>query len=236
MKAVQKLRKFSRSSNPQALPTRLRKKRFRLFEEMVNAIREVETRPLSVGDFGGTAAYWDQVYDMDRNPLNLNVTLINYRIEGETDDRFRYLEADVRDLAGMPENGFHICFSNSLIEHLGDLSVQAGVVREMLRVSRYLYLQTPNRGFFWEPHYAMPFVHWLSLPRRMNVLSIVMGTSLTEQYDSYVGDPIRLLSRSELQYLFPTADFDHRAERIIGIAKSFVIRSRLLPAKQSATE
>ena len=87
MKVVQRLRKFSRSSNPQALPTRLRKKRFRLFEEMVNAIRHVETGALSVGDFGGTAVYWDQVYDMDRNPLNLNVTLINYRIEGETDDR-----------------------------------------------------------------------------------------------------------------------------------------------------
>jgi len=236
VKVVQKLRKLSRSSKQQALPTRLRKKRFLLFEEMANAITSFTTTgTLSVGDFGGTVGYWDQVYDMARNPLNLDITLINYRIDHDTDNRFRYVEADVRDLASMPDKAFDISFSNSLIEHLGDLSVQARVIREMLRVSSYFYLQTPNHAFFWEPHYALPFVHWLSLPARMKALALVTRTAVREQYNAYVENPVRLLSRSELRYLFPEESFEHQPEHLFGMTKSWVVRSRLnsVPSSKS---
>lgn len=226
MRLVQWLRAISRSSAPQALPTRMRKKRFELFEEMVIAIREKKSGVLSIGDFGGTAAYWDQVYDMARNPLNLEITLINQSQTRETDSRFNHLLADVRELAHISNHAFDVSFSNSLIEHLGDLSVQARVVKEMLRIGSHVYLQTPNRGFFWEPHYALPFVHWLSLPARMRTLSMVSKTSLRKQYDVYISNPVRLLSKSELRYIFPQSEFDHQAERAFGTVKSWVIRSR----------
>lgn len=97
----------------------------------------------------------------------------------------------------------------------------------MKRVAKLLYLQTPNRGFFWEPHYALPFVHRLSLPARMRALSLLNRTSLNKQYDAYIRNPVRLLSRAELRYLFPETDFDHRRERFLGMTKSWIVRTRV---------
>ena len=230
MGVIRTLKSVSNAKSSTALPTRLRRKRFHLFTDMV---QKLETRPaqaITVVDFGGTSAYWDQVYDMDSNPLRLDVTLVNLAVPQPADPRFRYVEADVRSLDWMQDRAFDVSFSNSLIEHLGDLSAQAQAVGHMKRVARLLYLQTPNRGFFWEPHYALPCVHWLSLPVRMRVLSLLNRTSLGDQYDAYIRNPVRLLSRSELRYLFPETQFDHRRERVLGMTKSYVVRSRVAVA------
>ena len=234
MKLIQRLRFFSSSAAPNAVPTKLRKKRFLLFRELIGAIdRQEENGIVKVADFGGTSAYWDQVYDMNKNDLKLQVTLINKTFPDERDDRFRYIRADVRDLRDIPAGAFDVGFSNSLIEHLGDLSIQAQVLNEMRRVSDFLYLQTPNVRFLWEPHYAMPFVHWLSLPTRMKVLSLATGTSLKQQYDAYIRNPVRLLSRSELQYLFPANEFEIRGEHVLGMVKSWVVRSPVTPSTRA---
>ncbi len=84
---------------------------------------------------------------MDANPLRLDVTLVNLAVPEAADARFRYLKEDVRTLDWMQDRAFDVAFSNSLIEHLGDLSAQAQAVAHMKRVAGLLYLQTPNRGF-----------------------------------------------------------------------------------------
>jgi hypothetical protein len=37
----------------------------------------------------------------------------------------------------------------------------AGPARETVQVGRSYYLQTPNFWFPLEPHYGVPFIHWL---------------------------------------------------------------------------
>ncbi len=165
---------------------------------------------------------WSGILSDSRLPL------INRFVPEKSDDRFKYLQADVKDISWIPDRSFDISFSNSLIEHIGDLSAQAAVVREMLRVGTHLYLQTPNRNFFWEPHYSVPFVHWLSLPSRMKVLKLISGTTLAAQYDAYINDPVQLLWPMN-STTSPQSSFDCKRERLLGFSKSFVLRSRYKP-------
>ncbi len=67
----------------------------------------------------------------------------------------------------------------------------------------------------------------------MRALSILNRTSLKDQYDAYISNPVRLLSRSELRYLFPETEFDHRAERVLGMIKSWIVRSRELSVENA---
>ena len=62
------------------------------------------------------------------------------------------------------DRAFDIVYSNSVIEHLGNLENQKQFAFECQRVGVRYYLQTPNSRFFIKPHLMTPFIHWL--PRR----------------------------------------------------------------------
>jgi len=51
------------------------------------------------------------------------------------------------------DNEFDICFSNSVIELVGSFEDQRKFANEIRRVGRKLWVQTPARSFFFEPHY-----------------------------------------------------------------------------------
>ena len=53
------------------------------------------------------------------------------------------------------------CYSNSVIEHLHEFDQQKRFADEVRRVGRKLWVQTPARGFFVEPHLITPFIHYL---------------------------------------------------------------------------
>lgn len=59
---------------------------------------------------------------------------------------------------------FDIAFSNAVIEHVGSRADQQLFLDELTRVSRSVFLTTPNRLFFVEPHTLIPFLHWLPQP------------------------------------------------------------------------
>ena len=51
-----------------------------------------------------------------------------------------------------------------MIEHVGDAQSQRRFAREVARVGRAYWVQTPNRWFPVEQHLLTPFVHWLPKP------------------------------------------------------------------------
>lgn len=111
-----------------------------------------------------------------------------------------------------PDGSFDVAFSNSVIEHVDDLPAFA---RELRRVARSYYVQTPNRWFPVEPHFRTLVLHWLPTPVRERLSAVVK-----------VGDSggrwrrITLLSAREMHLLFPDAEL-HR-ERVLGMTKSFM--------------
>src|SRR5207302_6536854 len=115
-----------------------------------------ETRVL---DVGGTPETWDML------PVRPRVTLLNTpRTKAELARAAWWVAGDGRALP-FRDGAFDVVFSNSVIEHVGDAGSQARFAREIARVGRGYWVQTPNRWFPVESHLLTPFIHWL--PRRV---------------------------------------------------------------------
>ena len=123
-------------------------------------VREMQITPETrVLDVGGTPETWDMA------PLRPRVTLLNTpRTKSELAAAASWVAGDGRALP-FRDGAFDIVFSNSVIEHVGDAESQRRFAREIVRVGRAYWVQTPNRWFPVEQHLLTPFVHWL--PMRM---------------------------------------------------------------------
>lgn len=107
--------------------------------------------------------------------------------------RVTAVRADGRELP-FPDSHFDIGFSNAVVEHLPDLDSQRSFVSELCRVSRRVFLTTPNRWFPVDTHTLVPLAHWLSDTHRD---AVYRGLGRTE------GLGLRLLTPPELLALFP---------------------------------
>jgi ubiquinone/menaquinone biosynthesis C-methylase UbiE len=195
-----------------------RKKAFmRLFPEV--------SEGASVLDIGGTAGWWKEDF-----PQNVNVFIVNVDDDLQQDvvnNGFTFHKADGRALP-FEDKQFDLTFSNSVIEHVGDYQDQARFASEAVRVSKKLYLQTPNKWFPVEPHLMTVFIQWLPykvarrLLRYFSVWGLVARPS-QQQIDDFLLST-RLLTRAEMKQLFPNAEI--REERFLGMTKSFIVISR----------
>ena len=113
------------------------------------------------------------------------------------------------------DGSFPIVFSNSVIEHVPK-GLQPAFAREIRRVGDRYFVQTPNRWFPIEPHYQMPFVHFLP-ERALRALNKRFTMGWRKKGDWY---ETTLLSASDLRRLFPDATI-HR-ERMFGMTKSLM--------------
>lgn len=174
---------------------------------------------LTVIDMGGRESMW---YTVGFSP---QVTIVNPEPVEVVQPGFEYVAGDARELTSA-DGSFDLAFSNSVIEHVGSFEDQRRFAREMMRVGRRVYCQTPNRWFPVEFHFLGLFVHWLPrswftyfVHRRLTLRGI-LGKPTREESQELRGS-IRLLSRSELVKLFPGCKI--RTERFLGMAKSFVV-------------
>lgn len=112
------------------------------------------------------------------------------------------------DATSMPfdDSEFDIAFCNSLIEHLPPKQ-QYMLAHEIRRVAAGYWVQTPNRYFPVEPHLLIPLYQFLP-------------TRVRRFIDArYAGGYTELLSRQDLEALFPEASIYE--ERVGSLVKSF---------------
>jgi len=190
---------------------------------MARFVRELaitgETRVL---DVGGAPETWDLIEVRPR------VTLLNTpRTRGELAAAESWVAGDGRALP-FRDGSFDVVFSNSVIEHVGDAESQGLFAREVARVGRAYWVQTPNRWFPVEQHLLTPLIHWLpkrvqqSIVPRFTVWNAVVRPS-ADRRDFYLRhylEEVRLLSAGELRALFPNARLIR--ERLCGWTKSLV--------------
>lgn len=122
------------------------------------------------------------------------------------------------------DSEFDICFSNSVIEHLGTFDRQKIFAQEVCRVGKKIWVQTPARSFFFEPHWLAPFIHFFSpnIQRKLARNFTLRGWLLRpdrEYVDRFLSE-LRLLTYEEMAQLFP--DCEIRVERFLGMPKSYI--------------
>lgn len=180
------------------------------------------TTQTRVLDIGGTPECWDL------SPVRPRLVLLN--TPRAKDDLRRAAEWVAGDGRSLPfrDGAFDLVFSNSVIEHVGDRESQSRFAREVARVGRSYWVQTPDRRFPVEQHLLTPLIHWLPRPwqrvivPRWNVWSAVVPVTPDRRrfyIEHYLND-IRLLTARELRELFPRGRIIR--ERFLGLSKSLI--------------
>ncbi len=171
-------------------------------------------------DVGGTGYNWSL---LDIRP---RIILLNLP-RGLSQESFPAIPGDGCFLP-FRDQSFDIVFSNSVIEHVGTPEMQAQFAREVARVGKRYWVQTPDRSFPVEPHLLTPFLHYLPhtwqsrVARRFTVWNWMTRPSRDrwEWYIEHYLESIRLLSAGDMRRLFPDAEIVR--ERLLGKSRSLV--------------
>lgn len=123
------------------------------------------------------------------------LNIVGVDLEDRPEYPGRLIRADAADGLPFDENEFDLAYSNSVIEHVPPDRREA-FARELRRVARGWYVQTPAISFPVEPHSLLPFAHWLPERVRRRYWEFGAGSD---------PDEIRLLRRGELERLFGPA-------------------------------
>jgi hypothetical protein len=95
---------------------------------------------------------------------------------------------------------------------------------EIRRLAPHYYVQTPNFGFPIEPHFRMPFFHWLPETMRASMLlrwrKIGFRRAETLERAMALVQEIHLLTGRHMAHLFPDAKI--RRERVGPFVKSLI--------------
>lgn len=199
-----------------------RQKRGALFKEFVG--KNFAARPsLRIIDLGGTEEFWISVgYDYLRE-RNIFIDLLNvFPVEVKNPDLFRAIQGDACTF--VPDDRYDLCFSNSVIEHVGEMRRILGFRDTVNRVADSYFIQTPNFYFPIEPHFVFPGFHWLPkavqviLARKFSLGHMPKSPDLLEAYLSV--ESCNILRRSVFEAVFPDADIV--PERFLGFCKSMI--------------
>ena len=185
-------------------------------------------------DLGGTRSFWEMNLEHLKGAGRLRrIDIYNLEVESVQISRIGTVEiqeipGNVTQLGDVADHQYDVAFSNSVIEHVGNLFQQNRFAQEIRRVAPVFVMQTPNRYFPLEPHFYVPFFPFIPLGistwlhRRFQLGWFVPEPDeLKARIDC---DEIRLLTRKELTLLFPKAEL--YPERLAGLVKSFIVKGK----------
>jgi SAM-dependent methyltransferase len=209
-----------------------RSERAALFRQMFGLSER--TRVLDLGSESGANIH--SVLDgTPVRPENIYIADINPKALERGRERFGFVPVLV-DPSGklpFPDGFFDIVYCSSVIEHVTvpkdevwklrsgkqfrerALKHQTEFAREIQRVGRQFFVQTPYRWFVLESHSWLPFVSWL--PRRAQLPVLKAARRFwpkTTHPDWY------LLNKREFAAMFKDAEI--RAEKWLGLTKSIM--------------
>lgn len=199
--------------------SRFRKKRMAFFRDTIDI-----SNTSAVLDIGGTLDTWQLIQEQPR------LTLLNIDEALDRDDYPPNVTFVLGSALNIPfqNYSFDVAFSNSVIEHVYTWKNQKVFSSEVRRVARKIWVQTPAREFFLEPHLITPFVHWLPaswqkrLIRNFTVWGLITRPS-RQEVDKFIRE-VRLLNHAEMEALFP--DCTIYVEKWFGMPKSYIAYRR----------
>jgi hypothetical protein len=120
-----------------------------------------------------------------------------------------FVQADATRRLPFDDGAFDLAYSSSVVEHV-EPAHRAAFAREVKRVARGWFVQTPAFSFPIEPHALLPFAHWLPPALRRPYWRLGAAGAWED---------IALLRRTELADLFGEPIL---AERFGGLVKSWI--------------
>jgi hypothetical protein len=209
---------FAPSDQPSSLGAKFRAKRQADFEAFFFRTFS-KNEPIRILDLGGTAYFWEKSNIPDLP--NISITLLNLYLETSKHPHIETVMGDATELIDFEANEFDLVFSNSVIEHLYTKENQQKMAAEIQRVGRYYFIQTPNKHFPVEAHYALPFAQYM--PKKL-VYFILTQTKLSrlQKWEKAAAkqylEEIRLITAPEMKDLFPNSLIYE--EKLMGLIKS----------------
>jgi SAM-dependent methyltransferase len=136
-----------------------------------------------------------------RYPCLANITVLGLHQFDQFRKRYPLVKAVTYDGRVFPFNDkkFDICWCSAVLEHVGDVTRQELFLREISRVSKRVFLTTPNRWFPFELHSKAFLLHYL--PKFLfNKYLVALGQG------NLAGDYLNLLSLNKLKWLLSKAN------------------------------
>ena len=214
--------KIAAPDNNYSISARLRKKRFAFFKSLIQSV----PYPLKILDVGGKETIWSREGFCEPNAINrFQITILNVYKEKTTSPNIVSVVGDARNMSEFADGEFDMVFSNSVIEHVGNYDDQMQMAKEIKRVGKKYFVQTPNLYFPIEPHFLFPFFQFLPLQIKVWILThIPIGRRSKKVSDREqaikIANRVKLLSKKELEKLFPEANIFE--EKYLGLTKSFI--------------
>jgi hypothetical protein len=205
------------------LGQKFRMRRSAHIRRMIDTIH-AEKGSCRIIDLGGTEHYWRLFETSYLASKNVSVTLVNPLPDASVSHMFTHLQADACDVAQAPDNSYDLVHSNSTVEHVGDWSRMKAFAGEIRRLAPRYYIQTPYFWFPYEPHFRLPFFHWLPRSTRVHLQHrFTLGhrqrrNSIDEAVLSI--EEVRLLDLAQFRFLFPDARIIK--ERVFAFTKSLI--------------
>jgi hypothetical protein len=209
-------------AKPDSISNSFRMKRFRLIQGIIT--ETLKTPGICrILDVGGTPQYWT-TFGRDLDWSRLQVTLVNITAPETGRPEIVSLVGDARCMRQFDDLSFDLVHSNSVIEHVGRWDDMNAAAKEIRRLAPRYFVQTPYFWFPMEPHFRLPFFHWMPEQWRCRIVMSRACGYIEKQPD--VGRAVKaiesavLLDRMQMQFLFPDARIV--PERVFGMTKSLM--------------
>ena len=205
---------FEISEKKESLGNQFRNKRFKFF---FNKIKKLK-KPVTILDVGGKINYWE-----NRNLAGNNdyqITLLNIDLEESLYSNIKTIKGNATQMSELEDNSQDYTI-NTLLD-LYDFENQSKMALEVQRVGKKYLIQTPNKYFFLEPHYLLPFFQFLPNSLKYFILTKTKLSRLKkwdQEFAKQYIEEIRLLSEKEMKILFPKSKIYY--EKFFGMNKSF---------------
>lgn len=152
-------------------------------------------------------------------PYSEKITTTSIEDASFLEQRFpglRFVRTDGQSLP-FADKSFDIAVSFAVLEHVGDQKAQRRFISELLRVSRKVFLTTPDRSFPVEVHTFIPFLHWLPQNWHQQCLKALHLHFWADTNN------LNLLYRKDLAALFPPeASISITSHRTLGLSSNLI--------------
>lgn len=117
---------------------------------------------------------------------------------------------------------FQILFCSAVLEHVGSREDQLFFLKECLRVSKKVFITTPNRYFPLEMHTFIPFLHWLPWQLFQKICKVIKGGFWADINN------LNLLSRKDIIAMLSPLEYNININFIktMGMKSNIVITRR----------